>query len=229
MAPLLGEAAPARLFEECLKLFLTGHAVASFERLEHHGLLDVLFPESAIALRANRSGALRRMLIAGLQGTDKRVVNDEPVSPAFLFALLLWPAYCRALAQWQHGGMHAAEAERRAADRVTVHQLNMIALPRRFSLPMQEIWLLQSRFSQRQRKRVFRLLAHPRFRAAYDFLNLRMAASNEHADDVAFWREAQHQPGDVLAAQLDTQPEGESTGAPRRRRRRRRGSAASGE
>jgi poly(A) polymerase len=94
---------------------------------------------------------------------------------------------------------------------------------------MQEIWLLQSRFSQRQRKRVFRLLAHPRFRAAYDFLNLRMAASSEHADDVAFWREAQHQPGDVLAAQLDTQPEGESTGAPRRRRRRRRGSAASGE
>ncbi len=229
MAPLLGEAAPARLFEECLKLFLTGHAVASFERLEHHGLLDVLLPESAIALRANRSGALRRMVIAGLRGTDARVANDEPVSPAFLFALLLWPAYCRALAQLQQGGMHAAEAERRAADRVTVHQLNMIALPRRFSLPMQEIWLLQSRFSQRQRKRVFRLLAHPRFRAAYDFLNLRLAASTEHADDVAFWREAQQQPGDVLAAQLDTQSEGESTGAPRRRRRRRRGSAASGE
>ena len=229
MAPLLGEAAPARLFEECLKLFLTGHAVASFERLEHHGLLDVLFPESAIALRANRSGALRRMVIAGLRGTDARVANDEPVSPAFLFALLLWPAYCRALAQLQQGGMHAAEAERRAADRVTVHQLNTIALPRRFSLPMQEIWLLQSRFSQRQRKRVFRLLAHPRFRAAYDFLNLRLAASNEHADDVAFWREAQQQPGDVLAAQLDTQAEDESTGAPRRRRRRRRGSAASGE
>ena len=228
MAPLLGEAAPARLFEECLKLFLTGHAVASFERLEHHGLFDVLFPESAIALRANRSGALRRMVIAGLRGTDTRVANDEPVSPAFLFALLLWPAYCRALAQLQQGGMHAAEAERRAADRVTVHQLNTIALPRRFSLPMQEIWLLQSRFAQRQRKRVFRLLAHPRFRAAYDFLNLRLAASNEHADDVAFWREAQQQPGDVLAAQLDTQPEGEATGAPRRRRRRRRGSAASG-
>ena len=231
LASLLAEAAPARLFEECLKLFLTGHAVASFEGLERHGLLDALFPESAAALRANRSGALRRMLIAGLRGTDARVANDEPVSPAFLFALLLWPAYCRALAQLQSGGMHAAEAERRAADRVTVHQLNMIALPRRFSLPMQEIWLLQSRFSLRQRKRVFRLLAHPRFRAAFDFLNLRLAASNEHADDVAFWREAQNQPGDALAAKLDATPEAdESAGAPRRRRRRRRtGSAASGE
>ena len=128
--------------------------------------------------------------------------------------------------------MHAAEAERRAADRVTVHQLNTIALPRRFSLPMQEIWLLQSRFSLRQRKRVFRLLAHPRFRAAFDFLNLRLAASNEHADDVAFWREAQTQPGDALAVQLDAHSpaaEAGANGAPRRRRRRRGGSAASGE
>ncbi|MFC5568588.1 polynucleotide adenylyltransferase PcnB [Lysobacter yangpyeongensis] len=229
LAPLLAEAAPARLFEECLKLFLTGHAAASFEGLERHGLLDVLFPESALALKSNRSGALRRMVIAGLRGTDARVANDEPVSPAFLFALLLWPAYCRALAQLQSGGMHTAEAERRAADRVTVHQLNTIALPRRFSLPMQEIWLLQSRFSQRQRKRVFRLLAHPRFRAAFDFFSLRLSASPEHADDVAFWREAQQQPGDALAAQLDAQPSAnDAEGAPRRRRRRRRGGSSAG-
>lgn len=229
LAPLLAEAAPARLFEECLKMFLTGHARASFEGLERHGLLGALLPETAAALRANRSGALRRMMIAGLHGTDSRVVRDEPVSPAFLFALLLWPAYCRALAQLQREGMHLAEAERRAADRVTVHQLNTIALPRRFSLPMQEIWLLQSRFSQRQRKRVFRLLAHPRFRAAFDFLTLRLAASDEHVADVAFWQEAQQQPGDVLAAQLEAQPPAEPGAAPRRRRRRRRSPAAAGE
>jgi poly(A) polymerase len=150
------------------------------------------------------------------------------VSPAFLFALLLWPAYCRTLMQLQSQGVHAAEAQRRAADRVTVHQLDMIALPRRFSQPMQEIWLLQSRFATRQRKRVFRLLSHPRFRAAFDFLSLRLAASDEHADDVAFWREAQEQPADTLAAQLDAQggpdedEEGLSGGPPRRRRRRRR-------
>ena len=231
LAHLLSEAAPARLFEECLKLFLTGNAVASFEGLERTGLLAALFPETAAALNANRSGALRRMVVAGLASTDARVANDEPVSPAFLFAVLLWPAYCRSLAQLQHGGMHVTEAERRAADRVTVHQLNTVALPRRFSLPMQEIWLLQSRFSLRQRKRVFRLLAHPRFRAAFDFLSLRLAASSDHAQDVEFWREAQQQPGDALAAQLDGQAaHDDADGAPRRRRRRRRGSpAAAGE
>ncbi|UOV03459.1 polynucleotide adenylyltransferase PcnB [Pseudoxanthomonas mexicana] len=235
LAPLLAEAAPARLFEEILKLFLSGHGVASFEGLERFGLLKVLFPETAAALASNRSGALRRMVLAGLAGTDQRVANDEPVSPAFLFALLLWPAYCRALMGLQAQGVHAEEAQRRAADRVTLHQLNTVALPRRFSLPMQEIWLLQTRFGNRQRKRVMRLLSHPRFRAAFDFLVLRLAASPEHAEDVAFWREAQTQSGDELAATLGVAPAADAIvdeDAPpskRRRRRRRRSTAASPE
>ena len=225
LAGLLSEAAPARLFEEVLKLFLSGHGVASFEGLERYGLLDVLFPESAAALRSNRSGALRRMVIEGLHSTDQRVANDEPVSPSFLFALLLWPAFCRALATLQKQGVALEEAQRRAADRVTLHQLTTIALPRRFSLPMQEIWLLQGRFSSRQRKRVFRTLTHPRFRAAFDFLALRQVASSEHEADVQFWREAQQQSGAELdstleAAQAEVALDEE--GAPRKRRRRRR-------
>ncbi len=225
LAGLLSEAAPARLFEEVLKLFLSGHGVASFEGLERYGLLNVLFPESAAALRSNRNGALRRMVIAGLHSTDLRVANDEPVSPSFLFALLLWPAFCRALATLQKQGVAVEEAQRRAADRVTLHQLTTIALPRRFSLPMQEIWLLQGRFSSRQRKRVFRTLTHPRFRAAFDFLALRQVASSEHEADVQFWREAQQQSGAELdstleAAQAEVALDEE--GAPRKRRRRRR-------
>ncbi len=236
LAPLLREAAPARLFEECLKLFLSAHAAESFLGLERHGLLEALLPETAAALKANRSGALRNMLLEGLRGTDARVAADEPVSPAFLFAVLLWPAYCRALIALQAQGVHPAEAQRRAADRVTVHQLEVIALPRRFSLPMQEIWLLQARFSQR--KRVGRLLAHPRFRAAFDFLVLRQAASPDHAGEVAFWRDAQRDAGLAGAGDAgfdhddadgddlldgDAEPDAEKGArAPRRRRRRRR-------
>jgi poly(A) polymerase len=132
----------------------------------------------------------------------------------------------------QAQGMHAAEAQRRAADRVTLHQLSTIALPRRFSLPMQEIWLLQSRFGQRQRKRVMRLLAHPRFRSAIEFLVLRQFASSEHAEEVAFWEDAQRHPPDsdgtmepAEAADVLAEGEGEGEGdadAPTRKRRRRR-------
>ena len=230
LAPLLADAAPARLFEETLKLFLAGHAEASFLQLEAHGLVQALLPGTAHALASNKSGALRRMLLQGLRNTDRRVANDEPVSPAFLYAVLLWPAYCHALALLQAQGVQAAEAQRRAADRVTMQQVARTALPRRFSLPMQEIWLLQPRFSLRQRKRVFRLLAHPRFRAAFDFLELRLAASNAHADDVAFWREAQLHPTQATAEQgfqdvLASPEAAEDSVAPRKRRRRRKPAA----
>ena len=148
--------------------------------------------------------------------------------------MLLWPAYCRALIGLQAQGINPEDAQRRAADRVTLHHVERVALPRRFSLPMQEIWLLQTRFSTRQKRRVTRLLAHPRFRAAYDFLLLRLAASPEHAEDVEFWREAQTQSGDELAATLGVaQPhdsytaEEDALPSKRRRRRRRRSGAAS--
>ena len=202
LAPLLMGAAPARLFDECLKMFMAGHAEKSFLSLERHGLLPVLFPESAKALDTNRSGALRATLIQALRSTDARIAEDKPVTPAFLFAALLWPAYCRELAVLQKAGVDPLVAQQRAADRVTLHQAERIALPRRFSLPMQEIWLLQPRFGQRLRKRVFRLLAHPRFRAAFDFLELRMSGNPEIADDVAFWREAQLQSPEHLAETL---------------------------
>ncbi len=223
LAGLLADAASARLFEETLKLFLSGHAVASFEHLERFALLPVLFPETAQALASNSSGVLRKMLVQGLRNTDARVAANESVSPAFLYAVLLWPAYCRALAQLQAQGVHAAEAQRRAADRVTLHQVTRTALPRRFSLPMQEIWLMQSRFSLRQRKRVFRLLEHPRFRAAFDFLELRLTASPSHAEDVAFWREAQLQPAQAIASSEQSHQdsdEGHEPSASKRRKRR---------
>ncbi|ASK96489.1 polynucleotide adenylyltransferase PcnB [Xanthomonas campestris pv. merremiae] len=228
LAGLLSEAAPARLFEEILKLFLSGHGVASFEGLERYGLLSALFPESAAALKSNRSGALRAMVLEGLRNTDAHVANDEPVSPAFLFALLLWPAFCRTLMGLQAQGVQPEDAQRRAADRVTLHQLERVALPRRFSLPMQEIWLLQTRFSSRQRKRVFRTLSHPRFRAAFDFLVLRQFASADHAADVEFWREAQKSSGQELVDAIESaQADHDSDeGAPRKRRRRRRRTGA---
>ncbi|HMB57757.1 MAG TPA: polynucleotide adenylyltransferase PcnB [Arenimonas sp.] len=233
LAPLLSGAAPARLFDECLKMFLAGHAEKSFLSLEKHGLLPVLFPETAKAIITNRSGALRTMLVQALRNTDQRIAEDKPVTPAFLFAALLWPAYCRELAVLQKGGTDPLVAQQRAADRVTLHQADRIALPRRFSQPMQEIWLLQPRFGQRMRKRVFRLLSHPRFRAAFDFLELRQSGSPEVADDVAFWREAQLQSPEQLADRLGpSKPRSDEAveedgvavegDAPKKRRRRRR-------
>jgi poly(A) polymerase len=224
MAELLGQAPAARLFDEALKLFLGGHGRAAFEALEHHGLLPSLFPETCAVLASPRGEGVRAPLLQALPKTDQRVREDRPVTPAFLFAALLWPAYQIENARLEAEGMDPALAHQRAADRVTLHQIERIALPRRFSTPMQEIWALQPRFAQRQRKRVFRLLSHPRFRAAYDFLELRAVAEPELLPEVAWWREAQgiapEQLADRLVPGKGRAPE--SGDKPKRRRRRRR-------
>ena len=222
LAGLLNESSSARLFDESLKLFMAGHAEASWLGLETHGLLPALFPDSSAALRADETGGLRRLLLTALRNTDARIREDRPVTPAFLFAALLWPAYAAELASLEAGGLEVHLAQQRAADRVVMHQVQRIALPRRFSIPMQEIWMLQARFPDRRRKRVFRLLSHPRFRAAYDFLELRQQAEPELADEVAFWRDAQELSGDQLSARLGPPRSGGGDPQPSRKRRRRR-------
>ena len=226
LAALIAEAPPARLFDEMLKMFLAGHGEASFDALAQHGLLAVVFPETAAALVDDHDGRQRAMLRKALANTDERVRSGKTVTPAFLFAALLWPAFRRELGLLAEQGLDPLAMQQRAADRVTLHQAHRIAMPRRFSIPMQEIWLLQARFDIRQRKRVFRLLAHPRFRAAYDFLALRVTEQPELAEPVAFWTEAQMLSHDGLAERLAAAPppvaEADQAAAPRKRPRRRR-------
>lgn len=202
LAPLLAEASNARLFDESLKLFLAGHAERGFELLERYGLLEHFLPDVATALALDASGLCRQMLVTALRDCDARVAEEKSVTPSFLFAALLWPAYAHDLQVLLSQGHDLAVAEQRAADRVTLRQGSRIAIPRRFSTPMHEIWWLQSRFPQRQRKRVFRLLAHPRFRAAFDFLELRASAVPELREEAQWWAQAQSVPSDTLAAQL---------------------------
>ncbi len=225
LAALLEGASSARLFDESLKLFMAGHAVRSFEVLEAQGLLTVLLPDLARALCSDPSGQCRDMVRQALSMTDARVAEEKPVTPAFLFAALLWPAYAAELHRLLMSGADLAVAEQRAADRVTLRQTDRLAIPKRFTVPMHEIWWLQSRFPLRQRKRVMRLLHHPRFRAAYDFLELRAHAVPELMEELAWWREAQSIEADALAERLQpktgrgSDSEGDS-GAPSGRRRK---------
>jgi poly(A) polymerase len=217
MAHLLADASSARLFDESLKMFMSGHGAESLLCLERTGLLPALFPDTAAALAADGSGQCRALMLEGLRNTDARVREDKPVTPAFLFAALLWPAYAQELARLLEEGHELAVAEQRAADRVTLRQTERIAIPRRFSVPMHEIWFLQSRFPLRQRKRVFRLRQHPRFKAAYDFLELRAAVVPELAPERDWWLGTLELDDAGLAERLERQV---PAGKPARRRRR---------
>jgi poly(A) polymerase len=224
LGTLLADAAPARLFDESLKMFLAGNGLKSFHMLEHCGLLKFLFPATARALKRGDE-ALRALVEQGLANTDARIAEGKSVTPAFLFAVLLWGEVRDLAHAWMAKGVDGTEAWSRAAAHVVGEQCQRVAIPRRFTLTMEEIWSLQPRFEQLQRKRVFRLMAHPRFRAAFDFLLLRAAESHAIRELGQWWAHAQQLPQDVLAAALPASAAAPAVGsgvatAPRKRRRR---------
>ncbi len=184
LAYMLDRMPAARLFDETLKLMLSGHAEASLEWLIRLELLPHLMPDVAAALEAAPESAGARLVQLGLEGTDDRVHDDKSVTPTFLFAVLLWPAILRALGTPDGPLPDDPQRLLDASDKVIGRQLQRIALPKRFSLPMRELIMLQTRFERRSGRRALRLLEHPRFRAAYDFLLLR-AESGEVDPELA--------------------------------------------
>ena len=212
---------PARLFDETMKLMLAGSGLASFELMARLGLLAHLMPEVAAAVREAPDSPGAKLLRLGLTGTDERVRADKSVTPTFLFAVLLWPAILRA-AGAPHGPLPPdTQLLLNACDAVLSRQLRRITVPKRFSLPMRDIVLLQPRFERRAGRRALRLLDHPKFRAAYDFLLLRAASGEIDPAIAEWWTRLQQLPAEERIAEVESQP-GAGEPSPRRRSRSRR-------
>lgn len=217
---LLTEIPPARLFEEVLKLFLSGHAVASFEGLRHYGLFEHLFPATDACLAEQQQGYPITFLLRAMENTDIRIQEGRPVTPAFLLAALLWePMRLRAERELA-AGLPPYQAYQSAADRELQDQGTRVTIPRRFSVVMREIWVLQTRFERRQGKRAFVLLSHDRFRAAYDFLQLRADSGETDPALADWWTRFQEVDESEQRAMINALGPAEGGGGRRRRRRR---------
>ncbi|HEX6929802.1 MAG TPA: polynucleotide adenylyltransferase PcnB [Gammaproteobacteria bacterium] len=227
LSDLLRDIPPARLFEEVLKLFLGGHAAQTFEELLRNDLFRQLFPFTEEALAHEENAFPLTFVAKALENTDLRVAEDRPVTPFFLFAVLLWEPVRRRAEVLESQGSSPVEAMRLAADEICARQQEFVALPRRFSTPMREVWQLQPRFENRTGKRALRLLGHPRFRAAYDFLILRAETGEADPDLAAHWMRLQEVDAHEQQAML-SQPSGKS-GRRRRGGRRRKSGNDSGE
>jgi poly(A) polymerase len=209
---LLRDVPPARLFDELLKLFHAGHAVRSFELLLEYDLFRYLFEDTNALLETEERAKLVEFIRTGLASTDARIRADKPVTPMFLYAVLLWFPI-RALAdRLQKEGWSESHAVVEASNRIVAGQ--QTSFPRRFSSPMKELLAMQWRFEQRQGARAARLLQHKRFRAAYDFLLLRARCGEVAQELVDWWTEIQ---------QLPPAEQQKLMGLSRRQGRRRRG------
>ena len=212
------EAVPAaRLFDEVLKLFLAGNALPTYRLLREYRLLEHLFPATASEIEESPRAAA--LIEAAMQSTDERVAADKPVTPAFILAALLWPPVVELRNQLEDNGMAPLEALAEASQSLISEQLHHIAIPRRFTSPMREIWEFQQRLQRRKGRGVVKLLGHRRFRAAYDFLLLREQAGEDLEGLGQFWTGMQEKHPDVVAEGSSRE---EAPPRPRRRRRRKR-------
>jgi poly(A) polymerase len=223
LAPLLEHIPPARLLDEFLKLFLAGFGQRSFDLLRAHGLLDHLFPLTATHLAQARDGTALALIRAGLADTDRRVEEGRAVTPMFLFAVMLFGPVSAAAQRRFDAGAPPPVAIAEAVDEVVAEQNRHIGIPKRFSIPMRELLALQPRFHRREGRRALAFLAHPRFRAAYDFLVLRAAAGVEDPEIASWWTELQSLTPEQQRERTGSDSGGQGPAAGARRRRRRRG------
>lgn len=215
---LLEQIPPARLCDEILKLFLSGYAVQSFELLRHYRLFGWLFPATERCLRHQQAHYPKTLVPRALANTDQRIAEGKPVHPAFLYAALLWEPLCEQVQRLEAGGLSGSEAWQEAAEQIIAAQIRRTALPRRYTLPMQEIWEMQQRLTITTGKRALRLLEHPRFRAAYDFLLLRSDDDPAAMELGAWWTRLQAM--DEAGRQQATQPPAKAAKTKSRRRRK---------
>lgn len=166
---LLRDIPPARLYDEALKIFHSGHALRAYELLRHYQLFQYLFPKLDAYLSNDPSEVMLDFIEQALVNTDQRVQEDKSVSPAFIFAALLWPLVHQRVIRYQAEKISTIPALQMAGSEIFSDQVKTIAVPRRFSQISKNIWSMQPRFSNTRGKQPYRLLNHPNFRAGYDF------------------------------------------------------------
>ena len=188
LSELLGNIAPARLFEEALKLFHSGSALIVLEQLRQYHLLEYLFSQTEDTLQQDSpDGIYTQLIYAALANTDKRIKSGKTVNPAFLFAVFLWRQVQEGAEMYRELGNPALQSVHLAASDAFSVQVKSLSVPRRFSNMAREIWTMQGRFDFKLQRRVFSFLEHKRFRAAYDFMCLRAQAGEPLEEDCKWW------------------------------------------
>lgn len=218
MAPLINNVPAARVFDEMLKLLMSGQALACLQQLRKEGLHHGLLPLLDVVLEQPLG---EKFVTLALANTDERIQQGKPVSPGFLFASLLWHQVVEKWTAYKAAGEYPIPALHLAADDVLNTQTEKLALQRKIASDMRDIWAMQPRFERRIGKSPYKLLEHNRLRAGYDFLVLRCASGEIDAEIGEWWTEFMAADGEGREALLTKKPKAAQEIAPVKKRKRR--------
>lgn len=226
LSSLMANIPAARLFEEFLKMFIAGKAVANFEQLRSYNLFGYFFP--AVEQSLNQAPEEKEFLLPfirlAMENTDKRINNDQRVTPAFLFAAMLWYPLQKHIQQIKvTTQLTPQDVFFAALNEIMPEQQRSIAIPKRFQAVIKDIWILQEKLVRREGKRAFKTFEHLKFRAGYDFLLLRaqIEGTAELNELAQWWTDFQEVSNDARVQMIKgvKSPQGSKRKAPRRRRK----------
>ncbi|WP_126467925.1 polynucleotide adenylyltransferase PcnB [Pragia fontium] len=211
LAHLLNEIPPARLFEEALKLLQSGYGYATYQQLREHHLFESLFPIIHRNFTPQGDGNMEKILNQVLKNTDNRLQNGKRVNPAFLFAAMLWyPLVEHAQKLAQESGLVYYDAFALAMNDILDEQCRTLSIPKRITALVRDIWQLQLRLPRRQGKKAYKLMEHPKFRAAFDLLQLRADIEKGELQKLSYWwdefQQADMQRQKSMLNSLDDEP-----------------------
>lgn len=188
-AKRLENISPSRLFDEMVKILRTGKSMETFRLLQDYKIFELLFPQTHTALSTSNNSTHDKFIFAALSNTDHRIQNDQGITPAFSIAVLLWPALQRSIHNHSMADKKITpfQAHHLAMQEVLKKQQKITSVPRVLGNMIRDIWVLQLRLPSQRGKRPYRVLAHPRFRAAYDFLELRLKSGETELKDLYQW------------------------------------------
>lgn len=187
---LLNDIPAARLFEESLKLLQAGQGLKTYFMLREYNLFESLFPDVALEFTSDGSSQTEQMIETVLRSTDARIAEGKRINPAFMFAAFLWyPLEKRALTLMETKSISYYDAIMKASNQVLDHQVKSIAIPRRHTATIRDIWMLQLRLPRRAGKRAFQMLTLAKFRAGFDMLEMRGNIDGGETQALATWWE----------------------------------------
>ncbi|MFV0449005.1 MAG: polynucleotide adenylyltransferase PcnB [Vibrio sp.] len=188
LAPLLRDIPAARLYEEMLKMLQSGHGLETYHLMREYNLFQQIFPTIARHFTEDYSSHSEHMLDLVLDSTDLRIEEGKRINPAFMFAAIFWyPMVKLAEEMMETHNLNYYDAIMEASNKILDEVVKSIAIPRRHTATMREIWQLQLRLPRRNGKRAFRLMELNKFRAGFDFLEMRGEVEDGEVKQLADW------------------------------------------
>ncbi|MEZ8826566.1 polynucleotide adenylyltransferase PcnB [Vibrio amylolyticus] len=220
LATLLQGIPSARLYEESLKLLQSGYGLETYHLMREYNLFQQMFPAIAEHFTEDYDSQTEQMLDLVFDSTDLRLEEGKRINPAFMFAAMLWyPLNSVAEQLMSERKMGHYDAIMEASNIVLDAQVKTIAIPRRHTATIREIWQLQLRLPRRNGKRAFRLMELNKFRAGFDFLEMRGEVEGGETKQLADWWNTFQNAGRNMRQAMTTDLDDSGSKTPYRRRR----------